>query len=65
MAPENDDRSRRQAYAELEAEMNAMATPEWTPEAEAHFQRVFGASQEPCIGVPVDANCLLPLDKRE
>ena len=65
MAPENDERSPCLAYAELEAEMNAMATPEWTPEAEAHFQRVFGASQEPCIGIPVDPNFPLLLDRRE
>ena len=62
MAPENDDRSRRLTYAELEAEMNAMATPEWTPEVEAHFQRVFVASQESCIGVPVDAKSIAEFD---
>jgi len=51
MAPENDDGSRRQDYAELEAEMNAMTMPERTPEIEAHFQRVFAASHDPCISM--------------
>jgi len=51
MAPENDEGSRRQDYAELEAEMNAMTMPERPPEVEAHFQRVFAASRNPRVGV--------------
>jgi hypothetical protein len=56
MATETDDRARRLAYAELEAEMNAMVTPEWTPEVEAHFQKVFAASQKTRIVDPGGAN---------
>ena len=65
MAQENDDRSRRIAYAELEAEMNAMATPERTPEVEAHFQRVFAASRALSTSVADDANDSARLDTRE
>ena len=63
MAQKKDDRSPRIApYAELEAEMNAMATPERTPEVEAHFQRVFAASRAPYTSVAHDANHPARLD---
>ena len=65
MAHEDDDRSRRLAYAELEAEMNAMATPERTPEVEAHFQRVFAASRALSTSVADGANHSARLDTRE
>ena len=65
MARENDDGSRRLDYAELEAEMNAMTMPERTPEVEAHFQRVFAASHDRCIGVADGAKQSLLSHKQE
>ena len=54
MAIQTDDRARRLTYAELEAEMNAIATPDWTPEVEAHFQKVFAAFQRAFIDGPME-----------
>jgi hypothetical protein len=56
MTTDSDDRARRLSYAELEAEMNAIATPEWTPEVAAHFQKVFAASQKTPIELPHGAH---------
>lgn len=65
MAQEHDDRSRPLAFAELEAEMNAMATPERTPEVEAYFQRVFAASRARSTSAADGANHSARLDTRE